>query len=95
MTIETTYTKARAHLAALCDEVTATREPIIIRRRGREDVALVSAAELRGLEETAHLLRSPKNARRLLTAMKRARDKKLPTSTVKALRQELGLEETS
>jgi antitoxin YefM len=70
---QTTYTYAWAHLAALCDEVAATREPIVIRRRGAEDVALVSAAELRSLMETAHLLRSPRNTQRLLTALVRAR----------------------
>jgi antitoxin YefM len=68
-----TYTQARANLAALCDKVSSSHEPIIIRRRGAEDVALVDAAELRGLTETAHLLRSPQNARRLIAALIRAR----------------------
>jgi antitoxin YefM len=88
---ETSYTHARAHLAALCDEVTSTREPIVIRRRGSEDVALVAAAELRGLMETAHLLRSPKNARRLLTAVLRAQTDGLAGEPVEALRRELDL----
>jgi antitoxin YefM len=91
MPTETTYTHARAHLAALCDEAAATREPIVIRRRGAEDVALVSAAELRSLLETAHLLRSPKNAQRLLTALVRAQRRDLPGETVEALRWEFGL----
>jgi antitoxin YefM len=73
MPIETTYTHARAHFAALCDEAASAREPVIIHRRGAEDVALVSAAELRSLEETAHLLRSPRNAARLQKALSRAR----------------------
>jgi len=47
---------------------TAHRET---RGRGAKDVALVPADELAGLEETAYLLRSPKNARRLLTALRR------------------------
>jgi prevent-host-death family protein len=47
MATETTYTHARANLAALCAEVTSTREPIVIRRRGSEDVVLVAVAELR------------------------------------------------
>ena len=64
MPIRTTYTRARANLAALCDEVTANREVVIIQRRGAEDVALVAAQELDGLLETAHLLRSPANAER-------------------------------
>jgi antitoxin YefM len=91
MPTETTYTHARANLAALCDEVTSTREPIVIRRRGAEDVALVAAAELRSLTETAHLLRSPKNAQRLLTALVRARGQDLPGETVEALRREFDL----
>ena len=53
MPTEITYTQARANLAALCDQVASTHEPVIIRRRG-QDVALVDAAELRGLTETAH-----------------------------------------
>ena len=92
MRTETTYTQARANLAALCDAVASTREAVIIRRRGAEDVALVSAAELRSLSETAHLLRSPKNAQRLLKALARARGRKLRPSSVAKLRQELGLD---
>jgi len=93
MPSETTYTNARANFAALCDEAASTTEPIIIKRRGAEDVALVSAAELRSLTETAHLLGSPKNAERLLTAITRARKHKLPAETVDSLRRELGLGE--
>ncbi len=91
MPTETTYTHARAHLAALCDEAASSREPVIIHRRGAEDVALVSAAELRSLTETAHLLRSPKNAQRLLTALIRARGKDLPVETIATLRREFDL----
>jgi antitoxin YefM len=91
MPTETTYTHARANLAALCDAVASTREPILIRRRGAEDVALVAEAELRSLMETAHLLRSPKNAQRLLTALVRAQGRELPGETVEALRREFGL----
>ena len=64
-----------ANLASLCDIVTATREAVIIRRRGTRDVALVSADELESLMETAYLLQSPKNAGRLITALQRARGK--------------------
>jgi len=90
---ETTYTKARANFAKLCDQAASTREPIIIRRRGAEPVALVSAEELVGIMETAHLLRSPKNAERLLTALARAKEKQMGPSSVEELRKELGLEE--
>jgi antitoxin YefM len=88
----TTYTSARATFAKLCDEVTSTREPVIIKRRGAQDVALVSAEELESVLETAHLLRSPKNAERLLKALARARGRKLASSTLSDLRRELGIE---
>ncbi|HEX8846298.1 MAG TPA: type II toxin-antitoxin system prevent-host-death family antitoxin [Pyrinomonadaceae bacterium] len=93
MAIQTTYTKARSNLAKLCDEVTKNQEIVIINRRGSHDVALVSAEELESLLETAHLLRSPKNAERLLTALKRARTRTLKPKTVASLRKELGLGE--
>ena len=93
MAIQTTYTKARANFAKLCNEVAESREIVIINRRGSDDVALVSADELSGLIETAHLLRSPKNAQRLLAALNRARSKKLWPQTVTRLRQETGLDE--
>ena len=79
---ETTYTDARANLASLCDQVAASREALIIHRRGARDVALVAADELESLLETAHLLRSPKNARRLLTALNRARGRKLRPQSI-------------
>jgi len=94
MAWETTYSYARAHLAALCDEAISSREPIIIHRPGAEDVMLIAADELRGLLETAHLLRSPKNAQRLLKALARARTENLPAETVDDLRREFGLDET-
>ena len=87
----TTYTNARATLAALCDQVASTREPVIIRRRNAEDVALVSAEELESLLETAHLLRSPRNAERLLQALTRAQSQKLPPASLNELRRELDL----
>lgn len=91
MAKETTYTHARKHLASLCDDVAETREAVIIHRRGARDVALVAADELESLTETAHLLRSPKNAKRLVTALQRARGKSLKAHTVDKLRREFGL----
>lgn len=93
MPIQTTYTSARANLAKLCDEVTKNQEIVIINRRGSNDVALVSAEELSSLMETAHLLRSPKNVERLLTALNRAKAQKPKPKTVASLRKELGLGE--
>ena len=92
MAIETTYTLARANLAKLLDEVTENRETVVIHRRGSEDVALIAASELASLTETAHLLRSPRNAERLLAALARARAGEGQTLTVEQLRRELGLD---
>jgi antitoxin YefM len=91
MIASTTYTQARATFAKLCDRVVTTQEPIIIHRRHAADVALVALDELEGLLETAHLLRSPKNARRLLTALNRARKEEGHPSSPEKLRRELGL----
>ena len=65
------YTEARDRLASVWDETVSTREPVVIDRRGHESVVLVPASEWEGLLETAHLLRSPANARRLLGALTR------------------------
>jgi antitoxin YefM len=93
MPIQTTYTQARANLASLWDEVTHNREVIIINRRGAESVALISADELEGLLETAYLLRSPKNAERLLRALTRARQKEGTPQTIEELKREVGFDE--
>lgn len=95
MTIQTTYTRARARFAALLDEVTEQRDVVIIRRRGAEDVALIAADELAGLLETVHLLRSPANAERLLSAIKHMRQQQGSPQTIDDLRAEIGLDVAS
>jgi antitoxin YefM len=93
MAVDVTYTEARANLAKLWDEAIDTREPIVIRRRGKENVVIIAADELAGLVETAHLLRSPHNAERLLKALARSRTgEPLPQSIV-SLKKEMGLGE--
>ena len=88
---EANYTQARQNLAALLDQVADTREPVLIRRRGKEAVALIAADELAGWLETAHLLQSPNNARRLLEASERATAGLGETIHPDDLRQRLGL----
>jgi antitoxin YefM len=92
MTIQTTYTHARAKLASLLDEVTKNREVVIIQRRGSEDVAMITADELAGILETAHLLRSPKNANRLLSTLDRVKKASGAPQTIDELRSEVGFE---
>ena len=92
MTIQTTYTQARANLAALFDAVSEDREIVIVQRRGAEDVAVIAADELASLLETKHLLQSPKNAQRLLSALQRAQERSVAPQSVDALRAESGLD---
>ncbi len=92
MTIQTTYTQARENLAKLMDQATLNREVIVIQRRGEEDVALIAASELESLTESAYLLRSPKNAQRLLTALGRALKNEGSELSVDSLCTEVGFE---
>jgi antitoxin YefM len=91
MARQATYTYVRENLARLLEEVEANRDAVIINRRGHEDVALVAAGELDSLVETAHLMRAPKNAERLLAALRSALARKGKAQTVAELRKELGL----
>jgi antitoxin YefM len=87
-----TYSYARDHLAEVWDEVENSQKPIIIQRRGHQDMALIPADELASLEETAHLLRSPRNAARLLSALARSGKRTTPPVELDQLRTELGLD---
>ena len=91
MAVETTYTQLRDQLASILDRVVEDQEVVIVRRKRSKDVALIPAAELASILETAHLLRSPKNAQRLLRALRRAeRHQGRPTSP-EQLRREMGV----
>lgn len=90
MAVETTYTNLRGNLARTLDRVINDQEVVIVRRKSARDVALVPATELAGLMETAHLLRSPRNARRLLSALRRAERGSGKPSPVEALRRRVG-----
>lgn len=89
MDTETTYTRLRENLASVLDQVVDQQQTVIVRRKGSRDVALIPAAELSGLIETAHLLRSPRNARRLLAALQRADRRKAKPESTAALRREI------
>lgn len=92
MAIQTTYSNARTNLASLLSQVTDNHEVVVINRRGHESVAMVSASELSGILETAHLLRSPKNAARLMKALKRARSGGGEPISMDDLRKEFAVE---
>ena len=63
-----TYTTVRANLANTMDRVCNDHEALIITRNGEQSVVMLSLEDYKALEETAYLLRTPANARRLLTA---------------------------
>ena len=63
------YSAARAKLASTMDRVCEDHEPLIITRNGEPSVVMLSLEDYNALEETAHLLRSPVNAQRLLRAI--------------------------
>lgn len=65
------YTESRARYAEVLDSVANDREEVIITRAGHDPVVIVSLEDYESLRETAYLLRSPANARRLLDAMER------------------------
>ena len=64
-----TYTAARANLAKTMDRVCNDHEALIITRNGEQAVVMLSLEDYKALEETAYLLRTPANAKRLLSAV--------------------------
>lgn len=64
-----TYSAARAALAQAMKKVCKDHEPLIITRQKKESVVMISLEDFTALEETAYLLRVPKNARRLLESI--------------------------
>jgi antitoxin YefM len=98
MPVETTYTALRQKLSGFLDQVTDDNEVVIVRRRSGRDVALIPADELSSLMETAHLLRSPKNAERLLQSLAESKKNdgkvfpaKSPAAALADLRRSVGL----
>ena len=88
-----TYSRLRENLADIWDEIEDTQEPVIVTRQGHQDLAILPADELASILETAHLLRSPKNARRLIEALVRAVEGADEVTTPAAVRAQLGVDE--
>ncbi len=65
----TTYTAARANFSSTMNRVCEDHAPLIVTRNGAPSVVLLSLDDYNALEETAMLLRTPKNAKRLFSAM--------------------------
>ena len=64
-----TYTFARGNLAKTMEKVCDDHSPVVITRKTAQPVVMMSLEDFEALEETAYLLRSPKNARRLLESV--------------------------
>jgi len=64
-----TYSDARTKLASTMKKVCENHEPVIITRQKAESVVMLSLEDFRAMEETAYLLRVPKNAKRLLESI--------------------------
>jgi antitoxin YefM len=71
-----TYTTARQNLARTMEKVCEDHAPIIITRKKTNSVVIMSLEDYAALEETAYLLRSPKNTRRLIESIAQLADGK-------------------
>ena len=63
------YTAARKNLASTMKKVCDDHDPVIVTRKNSESVIIMSLEDYESLKETAHLLRSPKNVKRLLESI--------------------------
>jgi antitoxin YefM len=99
--LEITYAKLQEDFASVMERVIIDREVVTVRgiarhrealrRKGDQRVAMVPADELSSLLETANLLRSPRNADRLLKALRRTNRRKIEPEYLDELRQQIGL----
>ena len=92
MSLEVSYSEARANLASLMDQVVDDCEVVVIKRRGRSSVAMIDADELASIMETQYLFSCPKNAERLNQAIESALAGGGEKITVEELRKEFGAE---
>jgi len=81
-----TYTAARENLASTIDRVCLDRDPVIITRKREQAVVMISLEDYEALQETAYLLRSPANAKRLVASIEAAEQGNV-------VRKEIDLEE--
>lgn len=63
------YTSVRANLAKTMEQVCADHDPVVITRSNAEPVVMISLSDFESIQETQYLLKSPKNAERLIDAI--------------------------
>ena len=91
MTKSITYSEARANLAKIWDEIIDTNVPMKLIRRGKDALAVLPADELEVLLESVHLMKSPKNAQRILKGIEDAENKRYASKSITELEQDLNL----
>ncbi|MGE0332590.1 MAG: type II toxin-antitoxin system Phd/YefM family antitoxin [Ramlibacter sp.] len=82
-----TYTHARNHLTATMDKTIQDHEPVIITRQNGGAVVMMSLEDFQAWEETAYLLNSPANARKLMKSLDEASRGKTQSKTLPQLRK--------
>ena len=92
MSIETAYNQTREQYQTWVDKAVDDREVIIVCRQTGDAAAIISADELESMIETAYLLRSPKNAERLLAALARARKGEVEPLSISELKRDVDFE---
>jgi antitoxin YefM len=85
------YSELRGHLKDHLDRVCNEHVPLFVTRKRGEEVVILSREDYASLEETAYLLRSPTNAKRLHAALKRPKKQRIVFSSLKTLRDEAGI----
>jgi antitoxin YefM len=85
------YSSARAQLKKICDSVCEQESPVIITRKAGEDVVILSYKHFSELEETSYLLRSPKNAQRILEAVSKNSSERTSYNSLKDALNEMGI----
>jgi antitoxin YefM len=93
MSTQITSAEAKTNLENLCTRAVENGELIVITRHNGKNAVLISEAELESLLETLYLLRSPANATRLLTALKRAKSRVTQPQTLNEICTKFGLDE--
>ena len=85
------YSDLRKKMKETFDKVTTEHTPIYVNRRNGEDVVILSKDDYESLEETAYLLRSPANAKRLIEALERNSQERVKFNNIKEFKDETGI----
>lgn len=91
MSRQMTYTELRQGLKEALDSACEDHEPVLVNRRNGGDVVVLSKEDFDALEETAYLMRSPANARRLLDAMNADPNERVAFDDLESLKRALGV----